>query len=253
MEAASADTVTFDAIRVPSAPEALAQAIRDRIRSGSLLPGTRLPAQRELARGFQVGLGSVREAVKILHVMGYLEVVPGKGTFISRDARHPAVGRSPLDEAMEAVSLSELMRAREIVECGAARLAAERLDEESLRRLGALARRLRAGRCSAETYYRNDFEFHIAVAEASDNPAVTEMVKLLVERTHRHIGFMSESLCIAMPANAERCVRTARRVVFFIESGDGAGSEAAMREHLNIVRFELDKGFPGCPNPEKKR
>jgi GntR family transcriptional repressor for pyruvate dehydrogenase complex len=144
------------------------------------------------------------------------------------------------------------MKAREIVECGAARLAAEQADSENIERLQKVSSRLRADCGSVEIYYRNDFAFHMAVAEASNNPAISEIVKMLVDKSHHHIGFMSESLDIAMPVNAERCVNTAQKVVSFIEIGDGTGSEAAMREHLDIIRFELAKEFPGNHRLDRK-
>jgi GntR family transcriptional repressor for pyruvate dehydrogenase complex len=177
----------FDAIRVHSAPEALAEQIVERIRSGKLTPGTCLPSQRELARAFQVGLGSVREAIKILNVMGYLEVIRGKGTFISKDASTAEKPVSLLDKALEAVSLADLMKAREIVECACARLAAEAADEEGIERLKGTTEAMVASLEERETFYEQDFVFHIAVAEATNNKALLEIVKLLVDRAHNHI------------------------------------------------------------------
>lgn len=235
----------FDAVQIHSAPEALAEQIVARIRHGELNPGTCLPSQRELARAFEVGLGTVREAVKILNVMGYLEVVPGKGTFIAKSAPVQSRELSGFDRAMEAISLAELMTAREVIESGAARMAAERADPEDLERLRTAVQRMRADCASIESYYQNDFEFHLAVAEASNNPAIFEIVKLLVEGSHRHIGFMNDALGIAMPVNVEKCVNTARKVVHYIERGNPSKSEAAMKAHLNIVGFELKEAFLG--------
>jgi GntR family transcriptional repressor for pyruvate dehydrogenase complex len=237
------DSIQFDAIHVHSAPEALAQQIIAHIRSGKLAPGACLPSQRELARLFQVGLGSVREAVKILNVMGYLKVIPGKGTFISEDGTPQSRKRSALDKLMKAVSLSELMKAREVVECGAARMAAERADAESFQRLKEITAQMDPHCRIKEDYYQNDFAFHIAVAEASNNPAISEIVKLLVDKSHHHIDFMNEALGISMSENAENCVNTAKKVVFYIERGNGPESSRAMREHLNIVNCELEKEF----------
>ena len=98
---------------------------------------------------------------------------------------------------------------------------------------------------SASIPHRNDFDFHIAVAEASNNPAISEIVRLLVDKSHHHIGFMNKSLSISMPANAVKCVNTDRKVVSCIALGSGLKSSEAMKEHLNIVFFELEKEFRG--------
>lgn len=239
----SENSYGFDAIQVHSAPEALAEQIIARIRGGNLPPGARLPSQRELARAFQVGLGTVREAVKILHVMGYITVAPGRGTFITADETVLQRGPSAFDRAMEAVSLAELMRAREIIESGAARMAAEQADAEAIERLKEAVAAMSAAPDAVENYYRNDFDFHLAVAEAANNPAIFEIVKRLVDQSHAHTGFMNRALGIAMPAKAEKCVRTAKAVVSYIERGDGPKAAQAMQEHLNVVNYELRKEF----------
>ncbi len=235
----------FDAIRIHSAPEALVEEIIKQIRSGQLPPGTCLPSQRQLAKMFHVGLGSVREAVKILNVMGYLEVIRGKGTFISDDASGADKPASPMDKALKAVSLADLMKAREIVECACARLAAEAADEVGIERLRESTEAMEASFQETETFYELDFVFHIAVAEATNNKALLEIVKLLVDRAHNHIGFMKDSLGISMPLNVERAVQTACNITDFIVAGDGESAGEEMRRHLNIVNWELEKEFLG--------
>lgn len=232
-----------DAIQVHSAPEALAEQIIGQIRNGKLQPGTCLPSQRELARAFQVGLGTVREAVKILHVMGYLNVVPGRGTFVAEDGLTKHRSFSTFDRVMEAVSLSELMKAREIIESGAAQMAAEQADSESIGRLKEVVAAMLIEPDSIENYYNNDFAFHLAVAEAANNPAILEIVKRLVDQSHAHTGFMNRALGISMPANIKKCVQTAKTVVYCIERGDGPKAAQAMRKHLNVVNYELRKEF----------
>ena len=235
----------FDAIRVHSAPEALVEEIIKQIRKGKLKPGTALPSQRELAKMFKVGLGSVREAIKILDVMGYLNVIRGKGTFIADDALNSEKQDSQLDKALEAVSLADLMNAREVVECACARLAAVVADGESIKRLKRLTRAMEASFQDRQTFYELDFDFHLAVAEAANNKVLFEIVKLLVDRAHNHIGFMDNSLSISLPFNVERAVGTARDIVNFIAAGDGDSASEVMHRHLNIVNWELEKEFLG--------
>jgi GntR family transcriptional repressor for pyruvate dehydrogenase complex len=233
----------FDAIRVNSAPEVLVEQIIGRLKTGELKPGTRLPSQRELAKNFQVGLGSVREAIKILNVMGYLEVVQGKGTYIAHDALNHAPAGARLDKMLEAVSLADLMKAREVVECGAAELAAETADGATVGQLQEIVGRMEKALTDPERVYEFDFAFHIAVAEATNNMALTEIAKFLVDKAHDYIEFMSQSLSISGPINVEQAYRTAREVVDAIADGDPSAARRAMKAHLNIVNFEIKKEF----------
>jgi GntR family transcriptional repressor for pyruvate dehydrogenase complex len=233
----------FDAVRLTSAPGALTEAVIKQIKAGELVPGDCLPSQRELARQFEVGLGTVREAIKTLDAMGYLEVIRGKGTFVAVTALEKANGTAKIDKTLEAVSLADLIKAREIVECGAARLAADLRDAESIARLKRITAQMETSLRDADRYYKLDFDFHLEVTKASGNQALYELAKLLVDRAHGHMNFMSESLHIAMPFNVEKAVLTAREVVAHIAAGEGERAAASMHTHLNIVNLELTRQF----------
>ncbi len=243
----------FDAIRVHSAPDALVERIVEQISSGELKPGSCLPSQRQLAKMFNLGLGTVREAIKTLNALGYLEVVRGKGTFVSRNALHGKDQAARREEALKAISLADLMKARELVECEAARLAAAHAGAEDLRRLQRITDDMEASFKDTEAFYDLDFAFHLAVAEAADNKALLEIVKLLVDRVHSLIGFMDDSLSISMPFNVEKAVSTARNVVSYIRARDGRKAKREMQRHLNIVNLELEKEFSAIKQKARNR
>ena len=141
------------------------------------------------------------------------------------------------------MTLADLMKAREIVECEAARLAADSADEEGISRLKKITAEMEGSFSDTEMFYDLDFTFHMAVAEACNNKALFEIIKMLVDKSHQFINFMTDSLGIAMPGAIERAVSTARSVVAYIEVGDGQKAAHSMMEHLNTVNYQLDKEF----------
>ena len=60
----------------------IAARVRRDVRDGVYPPGTRLPAEVELARTFNVSRGTIRQALTRLLNEGLLETVPGRGTFV---------------------------------------------------------------------------------------------------------------------------------------------------------------------------
>lgn len=64
----------------------LAQRLEDDIRSGALLPGTKLPPQRELADFLDINVSTVLQAFRICSDKGLLTSVIGSGTFVAYDA-----------------------------------------------------------------------------------------------------------------------------------------------------------------------
>ncbi len=63
-------------------------SIRERILSGKLTAGTRLPSSRELASQLQISRNVVLEAYDLLHAEGFLEARRGAGTFVADGAAY---------------------------------------------------------------------------------------------------------------------------------------------------------------------
>ena len=65
----------------------LAEILRERIRSGRIPPGRRIPSQTELEQEFGLGRNTIKRAVEILKSEGLVERSPGRGLFVrERDA-----------------------------------------------------------------------------------------------------------------------------------------------------------------------
>ncbi|CAG7609484.1 Histidinol-phosphate aminotransferase [Paenibacillus solanacearum] len=66
--------------------KALALQLQQDIKNGVLLPGTRLPSQRELADFLDLNLSTISKAFKMCELKGLLSAAVGSGTFVSYDA-----------------------------------------------------------------------------------------------------------------------------------------------------------------------
>jgi len=234
--------MVFNSIKTRSAPELLVQQIIGSLDKGELEFGSRLPSQRELATMFQVGLSSVREAIKILTAMGYLKVFQGKGTFITQDHITNKDQSVALATALEAVSMSDLMKAREIMECNASEIAAETADEEDIAKIKDALTKIENSK-DGKDFVESDFYFHTAVAEATHNRAISEIVKLLVDKVHDHMDFMAKSLKNISPENRQRAIVTANQIFSYLTMRAGKEAALCMREHLNIIGYELESGY----------
>src|SRR5438034_4119557 len=124
--------------RAPSVTEHAIDKIRERIVSGALGAGDRLPKESELAAELGISRNSLREAVRALSQLRVLEVRQGDGTYVS--SLEPGlllestgfVSHLLLGEG--AVALYEVRR---ILEAAAASLAAARIDEVGKQELGS--------------------------------------------------------------------------------------------------------------------
>jgi GntR family transcriptional regulator len=82
-----------DTVPIPFDPEAgipgylyvkLADYLAERIRDGTLPSGAALPNEHALAAEFEVSLGTVRRATRLLRERGLVATVPSLGTYVRR-------------------------------------------------------------------------------------------------------------------------------------------------------------------------
>lgn len=65
----------------------MADHIAARIAAGEIVPGSRLPGERDLAAEYGVALGTARRAISELRERGLAVTLPAKGTFATSPAR----------------------------------------------------------------------------------------------------------------------------------------------------------------------
>ncbi len=227
----------FETIRKRTASQKVLEQILKKIEDGELKPGGRLPAQRELAQLLGVGRSSIREAVNALAVMGYIDVLQGKGSFIQEEPPAAEPSDSHLASALKAGGVLDLMEARELLECKSAALAAERADLKGVQRLQKALEQVEASGEDYEDFLRADLNFHITLAEIAGNVVICEMMKLLVEKvTEHHSRFKSTLLS---PGYRRNSIASAKQVVSSVTKGDGKKAAVWMRVHLDAIKPQL--------------
>lgn len=213
-----------------SAPltEAAIQKMRAMIASGELQPGTRLPPEADLAGTLGASRNTVREAVRALVTARVLDVRRGDGTFVT--SLRPELlleGVSTAVELMHEGFSLELVAVRRILEPAATRLAAERMDDATLRDLDRLLAQLEDARSVAERM-PFDAEFHALVARCSGNATLASMLAAVSSRTVRARawrGLADEE------ANARTTVQH-REILDALRARDAERAEAAALIHV---------------------
>src|SRR5258707_9545568 len=111
---------------------AVVSHVRQLIDSGSLGPGARLPAERDLARQVGVSRPTARAGLRTLAALGVVRSRRGSGTYIPEGP--PTLGTEALSflAALHKFTVDDVFEARRILEVGAAGLAAERATPEQL-------------------------------------------------------------------------------------------------------------------------
>ncbi|MEO7142706.1 MAG: FadR/GntR family transcriptional regulator [Bryobacteraceae bacterium] len=166
----------------------LIASFKNLIAQGALTPGSKLPAERDMALRFGVSRPSLRHALKVLGTLGVVRQRVGDGTYLSTSASE--ILTEPLEflVLLDGISLAELLETRLIVEPELAARAAERATAEDLAdlrgSLEAMAAGARAGDAPEGKLVDLDIRFHQVIFRASGNRLCRHIFALI----HRAMG-----------------------------------------------------------------
>lgn len=181
------------------------EIMKNRILSGDLKPGERLPPERELAAQLGFSRGSVNQGMLDLARMGFLRIVPRKGAFVAEYVRQAT------PETLSAIMgfdsglidgalFRDLMDARILIERECTRLACARLTPQAQQMLQAHTEAIYAAddERAAEAVYL----YHKCLTEISGNLAYAmvfqsfeKMIRNLIQEHYKN----REELRLSIP------------------------------------------------------
>jgi GntR family transcriptional regulator, transcriptional repressor for pyruvate dehydrogenase complex len=236
--------------RAPSLSQRVVEGVTERIRSGVLKPGERVPTEPALMREFGVSRSVVREAVSRLQANGLVRTHQGVGSFVLAAQPHTAVLQAPEEELKLQQKLA-MLELRLSLESDAAALAAQRRTPEQLLQMERALRDFEAQVTTGEGTAEADFRFHELLAQATGNEYFVRVLRSLsgatiprqVARAARRasapkgprFGEPSPLLRQSKDITAQEH----RAVLDAIRRGDASLARAAMFLHLNNSRERM--------------
>jgi GntR family transcriptional repressor for pyruvate dehydrogenase complex len=209
----------------------LVDSLGERIRDGRLATGDKLPTEAAIMAEFGVSRTVVREAISKLQASGLVQTRHGIGTFVAGlgDAGF-RIGPDQLATLRDVIAVLEL---RIGLETEAAALAAQRRSDEDLQRmrtaLDGVAAAIEAGRDAVAS----DFQFHLEIARATQNPHFIELMGTLGSRIIPRARLAVEAEPGAEQRHYLRRVNGEHESIFdAIAARDADAARAAMRTHL---------------------
>lgn len=169
--------------------DVVATELETRILEGSLKPGDRLPAERELAVELGVSRPSLRGALQALVAKGLLITRHGGGTFVTDTMQ--AAFTDPWQQMLKDHPdiHGDMLEFRHMLEGQAAQLAAERATVEDFDRIRSRYEALERAFAEQdlEKCIETDVEFHQAIAEASHNVLIGHLSSSLHKVMEGHV------------------------------------------------------------------
>jgi DNA-binding FadR family transcriptional regulator len=211
----------------------IAEQLRSLITGGEFTPGSRLPAERDLAKQLGVSRPSVREALIALEVEGWVEVRTGSGVYVlERDKRKGGKANGHVTVPATEWGPLELIRARRVIEGEIASLAARQARRKDIAAIRAAIDFMQDDADKGVQPLEGDRAFHTAIAQACGNAVLVETVQTFWDARRgplfERLGDYFETVPSWRKAIAEHEI-----VLEAIRAHDGDAARAAMQQHMD--------------------
>ncbi len=223
------------------AAEEIYEVLRQRIISGELTPGDRLPSERALMVELQRSRPTIREALRRLEQGGYITTAQGtSGAVVCQPSIQ--VAEEPLQDMIRlgAVTVKEVSEYRQNNDSTIAAWAAKRAKVEDVAVLEDCVAQQEQSLEDFERFVELDVQFHSALARASGNQVaviVTEVLagverEILLKKMQSLVFVEREAMCRAILKQHIEILEAIRR-------GDSRGARAAMTAHTRSAGRDL--------------
>jgi len=193
---------------------------------GLLAPGNRLPPERELATNFGVARSSLRQALKVLEIMGVITQKVGDGSYLNKDASEVLAVPMEFLFLLDDTSLQELIEMRLMTEPGLAAKAAERATAADIALLRQCVLDLEHSQGDRVRLVASDLQFHRAIFQASGNRLSGRLFHMI------HRAMLNMMMVTSQLVDLEHTLEFHRPILAAIIARDAKRASKLMTDHL---------------------
>ena len=221
--------------------------IQEAIIQGKLAPGSRLPAERELAEIFKASRGTLREALRVLEQKGLISIRTGVkgGAVVNALSTHQISESLDLLIRFQHISLRDLAEFREGVEGIVAAMAAQRAAKEDIRHLKALLGRaescLKQGASGWDAFIGIDNQIHMAMAKIAGNPVYESVLQTIYDNIHRYF----DRFLVREEKIIQENYKDLHDIVKAVEKGDAQKASRLVRDHVCRFNRRMEENAKG--------
>jgi GntR family transcriptional repressor for pyruvate dehydrogenase complex len=205
------------------------------IKSGAYQSDERLPTEHDLAIEFEVSRPIIREALRRLRDQGLIYSRRGAGSFVRSVGLKQPLGFGQLENVADLLNCYEF---RLTMEPAAAEAAATRHAPQTLAAIRDALELMRDATNRQAHREDADFQFHLAIARAANNPYFSTAMEAL--KDHIAVGMRFHGVSIKRDnAGLSRVFAEHEAIADAIAAGEGLRARELMHAHLTGSRARL--------------
>ena len=210
--------------------------LKEYIASDDIQVGEKLPPELTLAKMLNVSRSTVREAIRTLSVLGYIEIVNGKGSFLRQKTVDLPMKQIISWFESHKMELSDFIEVRQLIEPYAIAVAIERGTPEDFGRVDEIRRKYE------EEWDHGvnpglgelDARFHQAIVDMAHNPVLSKMYEVVAEAfsDYRQLSF-------SVQYHADNAIEPHRKINAALQERNIVKAQRAIRDHLSKVYKDM--------------
>lgn len=217
-----------------SITDSVVASIKNLILSGKYQIGDKLPTEQQLCSELGVSRTSVREAVRVLQTMKYIENRPGRGSFVGKVVDDEDLSEYDAND----IGYRDLMIARAALEPVAVQLAIIRATEEDIHTLEILHKQFieAVEKKDVVKMMIGDEAFHKQIFAMTQNKLFINFNRKISEvyLIYRKQSFANETIY-------RNAIEPHARILQFIKNRDVQGAMKEMSKHMELAEKDMDK------------
>jgi DNA-binding FadR family transcriptional regulator len=222
--------------------DSVARAIVAQVTEEGLPSGAILESEAEMMERYGVSRGSLREALRILEVLGFVYMKPGPkgGPVLLTPNSKQFSAMAALFFHRIGVQYTNLLEMRLILEPEAAALAAERRTPEQIRVLEDYLQRSEQARLKDDRQFRAVGQgFHDLIADMAGNGILSLVIHSCYDL------FADKSTGFLYPHDERKCVKDIHdKIARAVIKGDAKRARDLMRDHMQDYLTQARTQFP---------
>jgi DNA-binding FadR family transcriptional regulator len=218
----------------------LVETLQSRIKDGTYATGMRMPTEADIMAEHGVSRTVVREAISRLQQAKLVVTQHGIGSFVSQSLPEEQGFRIDPIDVETVVDIVNVLELRVSLETESAGLAAARRNLRQLSEMKEAIEEFAACAARGSDTVEADFRFHLAIAQATQNPHFFDLMRHLGTTLIPRARVNSPQLAKEEKSSyLDRVNREHKLIYEAIERQDADSARAAMRVHLTNSRERL--------------
>ena len=224
----------FNSISNKKVYEQVIEQIQKNIMDGTFKKGDKLPSERELSEKMAVSRTSIREAIRVLEIMGLIESKRGSGNYIANSFGNSLFEPLSIMFMLQEYSTEDIHELRETLEIECCRVASKRISDDDIKLLNDIIDKMYKTNDEEQSLLL-DIRFHNIIVKSSDNPLIVNVLEVISQLMDKFIR-EARKVILCEDNNREVLLSTHKEIVLSLQERDEEKAIYSMKKHFEIIR-----------------